>query len=278
MNSVITGASGYVGGILSRTFRLAGHQVLSLARRPCDPPWHRYALGDDPASIPWRDADILIHAAFDFTPRTWPDTLERNVKPSIAIIRAARDNGVRRTVFISSMSAFEGCRSLYGKAKLMIENEAAALGATVVRPGLVWGSRSGGVMGAIEKMAAALPIVPVLSGPGQLRQYLINEDDLATTVLRIAEAQDPPSFPALTLAHPTPLSLKEIIRRVSRRNGRTALTAPVPWALVMTALKTLETLGLNPAFRSDSLTGLVHSNPDPGRDSPFYDFAFQPFQ
>jgi hypothetical protein len=37
----------------------------------------------------------------------------------------------------------------------------------------------------------------------------------------------------------------------------------VPWPLILAGLKTMEALGLNPPFRSDSLTGFVFQNPNP---------------
>ncbi len=79
MKIAITGASGYVGNCISNCFRAHGHEVLSLSRRPCAAPWVSYALGDDPQLLPWKGVDVLVHAAYDFTPRSWPEILDGNV-------------------------------------------------------------------------------------------------------------------------------------------------------------------------------------------------------
>lgn len=278
MNVAITGASGYVGGRLARAFGTAGHQVLSLSRRPCEAPWRAYALGDDPATLPWGKIDLLIHAAYDFRPRTFAETEAANVEPSIALLKTARAHKTQRIIFISSMSAFEGCRSIYGRAKLSIEREALALGATIVRPGLVWGKQTGGVMGALEKLVATLPVVPVLSGSSRLIQYLINENDLTAAVLLIGASTTPPPAANFTLAHPSALPLRDIVGTIARRNGKSRIMLPVAWQFAMAGLKSLEMIGIHPPFRSDSLTGLVHANPDPSRDSTPFAFPYQPFR
>jgi len=93
---------------------------------------------------------------------------------------------VDKIIFLSSISAFEGCRSLYGKAKLEIEKVAADLGATIIRPGLVYGSeRPGGMYGSLQRVVARFPIMPLI-GSGKHLQYLVHEDDLCELLLGFA--------------------------------------------------------------------------------------------
>src|SRR5260221_840336 len=141
MRCAITGAAGYVGSAIARAARARGWDVVSLGRRrAADAVEHvPFDLAEGARNIPWRGIDALVHAAYDFTPRGWPAVRAINVEGSIRLLRAAKENGVARTVFISSMSAFPGCVSNYGKAKLEIEAAALELGGAVVRPGLVHG-------------------------------------------------------------------------------------------------------------------------------------------
>jgi nucleoside-diphosphate-sugar epimerase len=258
MKVAVTGASGYVGGAIARRFEAHGHAVLRLSRRACAGVWRSFSLGDDPTAIPWDGIDTLVHAAYDFTPRMWEEIEARNVLPSIALIAAARDAGVRHVVFISTLSAFDGCRSLYGKAKLAIEKEALAAGATVIRPGLVWGDHAGGMMGSLEKIVSALPVVPYLCGGGGLRQYLVHEEDLAENVVRWA-SRDGESEP-IFVAHPASLTFREVLAGIAAKRKLRRMFVPVPWPSAMAALKLAEACGIPLPFRSDSLTGLVHGN------------------
>lgn len=258
MKVAITGASGYVGGAIVREFESNGHETLKLSRRECPGEWSSYSLGDDPSKINWKDVDALVHAAYDFSPHTFHEIQNRNVIPSAELFTAARNAGVQKIILISTISAFDGCRSMYGKAKLEIEKEALAAGATVIRPGLVWGKQPGGMMGSLEKIVSALPIVPYLCGAGGLRQFLVHEQDLAASVVKWTCRE--PASQTLTIAHPTPLTLRQILVRIAAKKNLRRVFIPVPWPFAMVALKAAEACGISLPFRSDSLTSLIHGN------------------
>jgi nucleoside-diphosphate-sugar epimerase len=261
MKVILTGASGYVGGMILDALRAHGHEVLALSRRSCSTPWLAYQLGDDPASLPWQGVDALIHAAHDFTARGEEENHRRNVQPSVALLRAARESGVTRLLFISSFSAFAGTRSCYGRAKLAVETQCLSLDGAAIRPGLVWGQQSGGVMGSLERIVTRLPLVPCLTGPRGLPQFLVHEDDLARTVLDALQSPPHRSGRLIEAAHPEPMPLRTILTHIAHRHGLRRLFLPIPWQLAMAALKTTEALRLNASFRSDSLVGLVHGTP-----------------
>ena len=278
MKVVLTGASGYVGGQISNALRTAGHEVISLSRRKVEGTWHRYSLGDDPGKLPWEGADVLVHAAHDFTSRSWGEALERNVRPGVGLFRAARDAGVARLVFISSMSAFEDCRSVYGRAKFALEREVMALGGISLRPGLVWGSESGGVMGSLSRMVTRLPLVPYPEKRGGLVQYLVHESDLGEVIERsVSHWGDLPAGP-LVVAHPRALRLIEILRQLARDKKRKRAFIPVPWQLVHAGLRLAEAIGLKLPVRSDSLVGLVHSTDMPVSGDKILGTRLRPFR
>jgi nucleoside-diphosphate-sugar epimerase len=276
MKVALTGVTGIVGGSIAAALRRHGHEVLCLSRRPCDGHHVPYRLEDDPSRLPWQGVDALIHAAHDFTARTREEIAERNVRPSIALFEAAARAGVSRRVFISSMSSFEGCRSDYGLAKRVVENEVLRHGARVVRPGLVWATKAGGVMAALEHAVRCFPVVPYPVG-GNAAQFLIHADDLAEAVTNIIENPPPDDGGPLTLAHAAPLHLRDILRIIARRKPHRRLWLPVPWQVAMAGLKAAELAGIRLSVRSDSLTGLVRGNPAPRIDEPPAGVTFRPF-
>lgn len=276
MKIIITGASGYVGAALMKGISRAGHQVMAWSRRECPPPWRFFTLAETPPADAFNGFDALIHAAHDFRARNFTEHQSRNVLPSLALLESARSAGLRHLIFISSFSSFQGTRSAYGRAKLAIEQEWLASGGTVIRPGLIWGDQPGGMMGALERIVDRLPIIPCLTGPKGLPQYLAHEQDLCTAVLDALE-QPPTSVQRIEAAHPDPLSLREILTRIARRHQHRRHFVPIPWQLAMAALKTAESLGLNPPFRSDSLTGLVHGTPALLTDAALLRQRYRPF-
>jgi nucleoside-diphosphate-sugar epimerase len=262
MKIAVTGASGYVGGILASTLHAHDHEVLHWSRRKTGNLWHPYALSDDPTSLPWDGVDGLLHAAYDFTARTWEETLAINVEPSLRLLDEAARRNVKKIVFISSISSFEGTLSNYGRAKLLIEKKILEYGGTVIRPGLVWGNPSGGVMGALEKVVDKLPLVPCLHGRDGLSQFLVHEDDLSKFTASLFTLTEEPGPRIVEATNPDSVPLKEILKRLALRNNRFRLFIPIPWQVVMLFLKVGEQLKLPLPFRSDSLKGLVYRTPE----------------
>ncbi len=277
MRVAITGASGYLGTCLSTAFREDGHEVLSLSRKVCGDQWIPYSLQDNPRDLPLDGVDVLVHAAYDFSPSSWQEIIKVNVAPSIALFQAAAEANVRTRIFISSMSSFDGCRSHYGRAKRMIEKELLQQGGIVVRPGLVWGARSGGVMGSLERAVAVLPAVPYPSGGKNARQFLIHQLDLSEGLVSLAKRPPLADQNLLSMAHPIPLSLRSILQILANRTNRSRVFLPLPPQCVMVGLKLAEMVGLPIPFRSDSLVGLVHGNPNPNFDHTAAESAFRPF-
>jgi nucleoside-diphosphate-sugar epimerase len=267
----ITGATGYVGSAIARCFLAHGWQVLDLGRKTGN-----FNLGAGSHCRLVRSIDALVHCAWDFSLKSWPEIERVNIRGSVGLIEAARQAGVTKGVFISSLSCFEGCRSLYGKGKLQVEREAARLGFAVVRPGLVYGERPGGMMGRLEKAVKASPIVPLI-GDGSHPQYPVHEEDLAELVFALCQVEKAPADP-IAAASGEAIPFRELLSRIAARHGRKPVFLPVPWRLILAGLNTMEAVGLNPPFRSDSLTGFVFQNPDPHFDAAHKITSFRKFQ
>jgi len=283
----ITGAGGYLGKCLCRYFNESGASVFQLTgdARNVDPtlPASHFSLSSGAAEgfFSNNKIDSLIHAAYDFKPRLPEAIWDRNVKGSINLFKQARAEGVERVVFISSMSAFTGCRSLYGQAKLEIEN---ALGATVpgfsVRPGLIYStplSESGGMVGALLTSIERGGVVPLI-GNGKQELYLTHENDLARFIeLLLQMSQAAPDQP-LVAANPHPYALRMIIKLLAETVSKKRVTLiPVPWRLARTSLRLLELARVNMRFRSDSILSLVYQDKHPDFSAATRLFAFRDF-
>lgn len=283
----ITGAGGYLGKCLCRYFKQRGASVFQLTgdARNVDPslPASQFSLSSGAAENFFADnrIDSLIHAAYDFNPRLREAIWDRNVKGSINLFRQARAEGVERVVFISTMSAFAGCRSLYGQAKLEIEN---ALGSAVpgfsVRPGLIYStplSEAGGMVGALLSTIGRGGVVPLI-GNGEQELYLTHENDLARLIELLLQTSPAAHGLPIVAANPRPYILRMIIKLLAEASGQKRVKlVPVPWRLVHTSLRLLESAGVNMRFRSDSVLSLMYQDKQPDFSASTKLFAFRDF-
>lgn len=256
----VTGASGYVGGRIASHLASEGWRIVELGRRS-DGGVRTFRLGEPVEPDALRGCDALVHCAYDFTPLTRDDVHAVNVRGAIRLFDAAREAGVRRIVLLSTISAFEGCQSIYGRAKLEIERAARAVGAIVIRPGLVYGPHAGGMFGRLAAQAKDARFAPIPAG-GTTLQYLVHHDDLAAAVLAGIDRPAEPVEP-VTVAHEQPWPLRDIMLEISRAADRRLRLVPVPWHLVWVGLRSAEFLRVPLAVRSDSLISLVHQNSAP---------------
>jgi nucleoside-diphosphate-sugar epimerase len=271
----VTGASGYVGGRIVARCSALGRAVVRLVRVPAGTGDVAFDLGAgvDPAELAAQDVDSLVHCAYDAAPLRRDDVHARNVTGTARLLDAAGDAGVRRVVVISTMSAFTGCRSVYGQVKLEIERRARDTGAAIVRPGLVWhdgDDEVGGMVGRLRRSAAAR-VVPLPAAGSAL--HLVHVDDLVELLLDLGDRTDVPRE-AVIAAHPRPWTMRDIVCALADQQGRRPLVVPLPWRPVLGALRAVERIGRPLPFRSDSLVGLVHSDPAPTFDPAL---ALRPF-
>src|SRR5580704_5778707 len=132
----ITGSSGYVGGCIKNYLAANGWEILELVRQP--KPGTRavkFQLGGEVSPAALAGVTALVHCAYDFKPVRRDDIRAVNVAGTEKLFQAAHTAGVEKLICISSISAYDGCRSLYGQAKLEIEKIALGQGALVIRPG-----------------------------------------------------------------------------------------------------------------------------------------------
>ena len=259
----ITGSNGYLGGCLKTYFTGRGWDVLELTRHP--QPGTRsipFQLGAEVSPSALAGVEALVHCAYDFRPLRWDAIRAANVAGSHKLFQAAREAGVPKVISISSISAYDGCRSLYGQAKLEIEKCALDHGALVLRPGLVYGSGPGGMFGKLTAQVKKSAVIPMI-GDGSQIQFLVHHEDLSAFIERCASGEVKISPQILTAANEQPWAFKPLLLEIARALDKKPTFIPLPWRLVWAGLKSAELCGLKLNFRSDSLVSLMNPNPQP---------------
>lgn len=261
----ITGAGGYLGSHLAAHMEREGWKVFRLTGRPQNSANDMLFTLDGGAPKDFfreHQIDALVHCAYDFSLTSKEEIFKTNVTGSVKLFQKAHQEGVRRLIFISTMSAFDACQSLYGKAKLAVEKEVLQLGGSVIRPGLIYGPEPRGMVGALLKVANASPLIPLI-GSGSYRLNLTHEDDLAAL---IASQCNPntraPGLPIIA-ADEESHKFKDILTAFGRAAGRKVHYVPIPWPLIWSGLRLSELFSIKLPFRSDSVISLVHQDPAP---------------
>jgi nucleoside-diphosphate-sugar epimerase len=270
----VTGASGYLGKHLINRCLQRGCSIRALGRTRRQENSSQvedvfFDLSAPVSSETLNGADILIHLAHDFSGLSLKDSLKINFEGSRRLFLAAKEGGVRTIIFISSMAAYPGCRSVYGRAKLAIEEEAIKFGAWVIRPGTVYGGSNEGLFAGLRAMATKHPFIPLIDG-GRQQLFLVHVDDLCEALLKIAfDDSLTAAIEPLSLAGSRPCELREILVQLAQQAGKKSHFLYVPSLFLLPAMKLAESIGIKLPFRSDSLVSIRNRNPNARIESDF---------
>jgi nucleoside-diphosphate-sugar epimerase len=274
----VTGSTGYLGRSLVAALRAQSFDAVEYRRSPPDftstKNVRSFDLGQPIDAGTFKGVTCLVHSAWDLVETDPRRAWELNVGGSKRVLESALDAGVKRFIFVSSMSAYFGTRQDYGLMKLAVERAVLEAHQVVVRPGLVYGADAGGMTLTLTKLAR-LPVIPVFRGA---QQFTLHIDDFLAAMLTLATAKEVPSA-AIGLANESPTSFREIMLTLAAATNNSARTVVVPWSALLALLRVAERLKVPLPVRSDSLLGLVRPAPlVPGRDvATAMGLSFRPF-
>jgi nucleoside-diphosphate-sugar epimerase len=244
LRALVTGATGFIGSHLVEELLRRGFEVRCLIRRTSDTRFLEtlgveLVPGDyqDPDSLAPAVADIdhVFHLAAVLTALTWEEYRRANVEATKNLLAAclARNPGLRRFVFVSSISAAGPSEkgrarteddpsapiSDYGRSKLLAEEAVRQYSrrfpAVIIRPPNVIGPRQRELLVAINLIRRR--IMPVI-GTGEPQTSLCYVGDVVEALILAAEH---PAAAGRTyfLADPRPYTWLEISQSVARALG-----------------------------------------------------------
>jgi NADH dehydrogenase len=222
MKVAITGGDGLLGANVARTLEARGASVVRLSRR------RGVDLGDlDALRDAFAGCEAVVHAA-GINRELGSQTFDRVHREGTGnVVRAAREAGVSRIVFVSFLRARPDCGSGYHESKWDAEEmvRASGLDYTVFKPGIVYGR--GDHM--IDHISRALRTFPVFALVGS-RNLPMRPTAAADAAMAIAAACNDPRLSRKTVAllGPEEMTLRTAVGRVASALGNRARFAHVP--------------------------------------------------
>ena len=254
MRILLTGADGFLGRHLARTFRAKGWDVAGLVRDPLRKQrpedgvrYFHYAFPSEIDSAAFAEpVDVLVHCAFAM--KTQPGRYGIN-REAAAFLKRQKHG---RFLFISSMSAHAAAESLYGREKLYIEGTLDRSRDLAIRPGFIIGE--GGVFANLARSIRSLPVIPLFYG-GQQPIQTVHVDDLCAS---IASAIERDITGLVSYGEVRPGLLRDFYLAIAKGLGVKRLLLPLPGAPALATMRIAERMGLHLPMTSQNLLGLKH--------------------
>ncbi|HVI69160.1 MAG TPA: NAD-dependent epimerase/dehydratase family protein [Magnetospirillaceae bacterium] len=251
----VTGANGFLGRELVRHLSSKGWQVVALVRKPklSADPKVRFEHYDMEAPIEpglLDGVDVLVHAAFIKYDAKHPDAMEQNIEATRALLAAAKKSGVKKCIFISSMSAHDEAVSVYGRQKLATEKLFDAARDVVLRCGLIMGK--GGIVRQMAQFMRSKHVVPLIGGGKQPLQ-VIGVYNLVELIEKAAKSKVAGRFVAAT---PQVYTYKQFYQALAKALKTPVLYMPIPYGVLLAIFRTASALRVPLGVGEDNLMGL----------------------
>lgn len=258
MNILIAGSSGLLGSSLLEGFCQRGFNVKRINRTNNSDIFFEYDLKGALVPNLGTQYDVVINCAYNYKDRSLEDS-NVNLIMVKNLLAMAKSNNIPIFINISSMSAYDGCKSNYGKIKLKIEEEVTEAGGYSFRLGLFESDVLVGLIKTIYKLSQIIPFFSIGVGYSYLPQYITNLNKFGLLLIDfISEIKKYPES-VYSAVNSLPLDFNDIVYAVTKKP-----TIKIPLVLLRTMILLYELSPLPEIrFNSDSLNGLVFATNNP---------------
>jgi nucleoside-diphosphate-sugar epimerase len=264
MRVFLTGGTGFIGGEVARRLRARGDDVRALVRSPEKAAEMSQAgcelmagdLSDEAVlAAAMKDQDAVIHVAAIYeigvSKKRHPAMWETNVEGTARVLKAAKEAGVPKIVYVSTVAAFGNTAgdvvdetyehpgasytSEYERTKVEAHNIARdfiakELPVVIVQPGVVYGPGDHSDTGAmIDRFLAGK--LPMLAYP-ELGMNAVHRDDVADGILLALDKGKPGESYVLGGEVTT---MRDFVGTLAKVSGKKAPSKAVPHAMIAMA-------------------------------------------
>jgi nucleoside-diphosphate-sugar epimerase len=199
--------------------------------------------------------DLLVHFAGVTHAPDEQQYWKINLEGTVRLADAARRNGCRRFVYISTRCATRGSGA-YGESKLAAEHALQKLdweSLLIIRPAEIYGAGSNEGIDRMLATGRRWRFVPALFGEANLSFAPMHVDDFCRVATELIQEHQT-GVRIETVCGPEDLSGVDLALRISRRYR--AVPLPMWWPMVSVSLKALHKIGIE-IVKPDQLTRLI---------------------
>lgn len=294
MNILVTGASGFIGSNLCKTFKSKkNYHLTACIRKRCNAPINPVVeIASIDSDTDWRETlkgqDVVVHTAArsTITEKEVVDPLSEyrkiNVEGTLNLAQQASLAGVKRFIFVSSIKVngektyigkpFQpednpapedayGITKLEAEAGLLKLAEESRMEVVIIRPPLVYGPQvKANFKSIITWVGKGIPL-PL--GSIKNKRSLIALDNLVDFILVCADKDHSPKAAnqVFLISDGEDVSTTTLLRRVAWAYGVQVWLFPVPISLMNFTLKLI-----NKKTVADRLFGNLQINPNKARE------------
>ena len=192
-----------------------------------------------------------------------------------SIIRAAKDAGIKRAIFISTTAIFTKLNARSKKVRVAAELaiETSGLKYTILRPTMIYGSPRDRNMWRLIRFMKYSPIIPVF-GSGKSLQRPIYVDDVARAILGGLKS-DVTIGKAYNIAGKHPLTYNEVIDTIAKAMTKRVWKFHIPSKPIVAILSLFERLRIPFPIKAEQVLRL-NENKDFSYVEAQRDFRFSP--
>jgi uncharacterized protein YbjT (DUF2867 family) len=272
MKVFVTGATGFTGSRVVPLLLKNGFEVRCLYRSSSD----RSPLAN--LEVEWALGDVSDTASLTSV-MAGTDTLVNIASLGFghadSIIRAAKEAGLKRAVFISTTAIFTQLNAPSKKVRVAAELaiETSGLKYTILRPTMIYGSPRDRNMWRLIKFMRLSPIVPIF-GDGKYLQQPIYVDDVAAAVLGCLKS-DVTIGKSYNIAGKQALTYNEVIDTIAKTMNKRVWKLHIPSKPVVGTLKLFEKIHIPFPIKAEQVLRL-NENKDFSYAEAGRDFGFSP--
>lgn len=227
----VTGASGFLGRHLVRRLQEEKIDFVSLPRP--------FLQNSQRIAGALQGVTDVLHLAGKVNGST-VDIQEANVGLMRRLVEGAKQAGVKRIIFTSSVAA-QYRLGPYGQAKAEAEEilKVSGISYLIFRSSLIYGTGDAKNVAMMESVLRRYPLVPLLGGGNFLIQPVYVDDAVE---LLIKGLQSPAMNRTYNLAGPAQIALKEMLQILGESLGKKPCFLPLPLKPVQAAVRIYSSL------------------------------------